>query len=132
MALHIIETTLDKYNQLVESSQILDNTMYLCSSDDGNFIYVKNVCYGRYDDTNVLTKIQELEQVIEKNRDKFFIYKQNSASAEWIIRHNLDKYPAISIVDSAGNSVYGEITYIDSNTASVKFTGAFSGIAYCN
>lgn len=132
MALHIIETTLDKYNKLVEDNKTENNAMYLCPSDSGNFIFVRGVCYGGYDDTDVLTKIQELEKTLEENKDKSFIHKQNSASSEWIIKHNLEKYPAISIVDSAGSSVYGEITYIDSNTASVKFTGAFSGIAYCN
>lgn len=61
-----------------------------------------------------------------------FIYDQVSSSAEWIIIHNLDKYPAVAVVDSSGNVVVGSIQYIDKNVIILNFTSEFSGKAYLN
>lgn len=64
--------------------------------------------------------------------DKTYVHNQNSASATWTIKHNLNKYPAVSVADSAGSVVVGDISYIDANTLTLTFTSAFSGKAYCN
>lgn len=64
--------------------------------------------------------------------DKSFIFTQAAASAEWEIDHNLDKYPSVSIVDSGGNEVVGDVTYMTKNKLTVAFTAPFSGKAYLN
>lgn len=64
--------------------------------------------------------------------DKSYIHNQIPSQDKWIIRHNLSKYPSITIVDSGGNQVMGDIKYIDLNTIEVSFSGAFAGIAYLN
>ena len=64
--------------------------------------------------------------------DKTYVHTQATASAEWTITHSLGKYPAVSVVDSAGNVVVGEVTYIDVNALIVCFTAIFSGKAFCN
>ena len=64
--------------------------------------------------------------------DKHYTHKQDSASATWVIVHNLGKYPSVAVVDSAGTAVVGEITYNNTNQVTVKFTSAFSGKAYLN
>lgn len=61
-----------------------------------------------------------------------YIYEQQVASDFWTIVHNLDKYPSVSIVDSGDSLVIGDVDYIDSNTLTIKFIGAFSGKAYLN
>lgn len=61
-----------------------------------------------------------------------YVHTQDTASATWSIVHNLNKYPAIAIVDSAGSIVVGEVKYISSNEVQVYFNGAFSGKAYVN
>lgn len=61
-----------------------------------------------------------------------FTFNQNVASATWIITHNMARYPAVSVVDSAGSVVVGEVRYIDQNNVEVKFSGAFAGKAYLN
>ena len=50
----------------------------------------------------------------------------------WTISHNLDRYPSVTIVDSAGDKVEGDVTYLDQNTISVTFSSPFSGTAYLN
>ena len=49
-----------------------------------------------------------------------------------IRQHNLNKYPSITVVDSAGSCVVGEVDYKDMNTLTVTFSGAFSGKAFLN
>ena len=68
-----------------------------------------------------------------RNRyDRNYVYTQRSASDSWDIVHNLNKYPSITVVDSANNTVLGDITYISSNEVNIRFIGAFSGKAFLN
>lgn len=64
--------------------------------------------------------------------DKTYVHYQNVQSDTWEIQHNLDKYPSVTVVDSASNVVVGDINYIDVNNAVVTFTAPFSGKAFCN
>lgn len=45
---------------------------------------------------------------------------------------NLGKRPAVTVVDSAGTVVIGEVDYLDDNTVRLTFCAAFSGTAYFN
>ena len=73
-----------------------------------------------------------IKSYMDARLDKNYVHTQIAASNNWIIAHNLNKYPAITIVDSGGTVVIGEIEYINLNLAYVKFNGVFSGKAYCN
>ena len=64
--------------------------------------------------------------------DKTFVYNQATSSDVWEIEHNLDKYPSVTVVDSGGSVVVGEIVYIDKNNIRITFASAFSGKAYFN
>ena len=64
--------------------------------------------------------------------DKYFSYRQTVPSREWIIVHRLEKNPSVTVVDSAGTIITGEVTYIDENTLKIDFQAAFSGKAYLN
>lgn len=64
--------------------------------------------------------------------DKNYVHVQNTPSASWTASHNLGKRPAVVVVDSADEVVYGEIEYTDDNTVTLTFVGAFSGKAYFN
>ena len=64
--------------------------------------------------------------------DKNYLHVQDIASAEWNINHNLGKYPSVTVIDSAGSEVIGEIEYIDTNNVKIKFASGFSGKATLN
>lgn len=64
--------------------------------------------------------------------DKNYVHTQSDPSAEWTVSHNLGKRPAVVVVDSAEDVVYGEIRHIDDNTVRLTFVGAFAGKAYFN
>lgn len=55
---------------------------------------------------------------------------QGTASDTWNITHSLGWYPNVTVQDSGGSIVEGEITYTSSNTLTVTFSGAFRGDAY--
>ena len=64
--------------------------------------------------------------------DKNYVHTQSTPSDVWTASHNLGKRPAVVVVDSAEDVVYGDIRYIDDNTVTLTFTGAFTGKAYFN
>jgi hypothetical protein len=61
-----------------------------------------------------------------------YIYSQDIAAATWSIEHNLGRYPSVTVVDSAGSVVIGDIKYISENEIEIYFIGSFSGQAYLN
>ena len=73
-----------------------------------------------------------IKSYVDARQDKTYVHTQRMASNNWTITHNLNKHPAITIVDSGGTVVIGEIEYINLNLVYVKFNGIFSGKAYCN
>lgn len=59
-----------------------------------------------------------------------FIHIQSVPSNTWSIYHNLGMRCNITVVDSSGRQVEGDVIYQDDNTIIVQFSGAFSGEAY--
>ncbi|NBR24467.1 MAG: hypothetical protein EBU08_11990 [Micrococcales bacterium] len=59
-----------------------------------------------------------------------YAHMQGAASNSWAITHNLGFKPNVTVIDSAGNIVEGEIAYTNSNSLTVSFQSAFSGNAY--
>ena len=64
--------------------------------------------------------------------DKHYTHTQSVASASWTITHNLNKYPSVTVVDSAGSVVVGDVQYLSLNDVVITFSGPFSGTAYLN
>lgn len=62
--------------------------------------------------------------------DLAYAHTQGTASATWTISHNLDFYPNVTVIDSAGTIVEGEIAYTSRNQVVLTFSAAFSGKAY--
>jgi hypothetical protein len=64
--------------------------------------------------------------------DKTFEYQQVTPSTTWNIQHNLNKFPSITVIDTADTVVTGQYTYIDNNNVTLTFSAAFAGKAYLN
>lgn len=64
--------------------------------------------------------------------DLHYEHDQLSPQLTWNIAHNLGKYPSVSVVDSGGNVVIGDVEHVDTNNLVLTFSSAFSGKAYCN
>lgn len=61
-----------------------------------------------------------------------FVYTQGSPSNTWNITHTLNKFPSVSVVDSANNEVEGDVHFVDQNNIIITFSSSFSGKAYLN
>ena len=66
--------------------------------------------------------------------DKNFISSNISFSANTAttVTHNLGKFPAITVVDSAGSEIIGEIKHTNINSFTVKFNSNFTAKIYAN
>lgn len=48
------------------------------------------------------------------------------------VTHNLGKYPAVEVIDSANDGVVGNVKHNSKNELTVTFASSFSGIVICN
>lgn len=64
--------------------------------------------------------------------DLNYVHYQSIPSSSWVVAHNLNKYCSVTVVDSAGSYVIGDVYYSDINTVVISFTASFSGKAFCN
>lgn len=63
---------------------------------------------------------------------KTFEFEQGIASDTWVIAHNLDKYPSVTLVDSTETEFFAEVEYNDKNNCTIYLNGATKGKAYLN
>ena len=104
-------------------------------------------------DGNTLTK-EQVEELIEENAlniqgsslidvtknentvtiiSRTYTHEQEIASAAWVITHNLNKKPSVTVVDTAEEvQVPDNIEYNNLNTITLHFLAAFKGKAYLN
>jgi hypothetical protein len=61
----------------------------------------------------------------------FYRHSQASAAAQWTFMHDLQYPPAVTVVDSAGTVLYGDVTYIDDFNIQIDFAYPTAGYAYC-
>ena len=56
-------------------------------------------------------------------------HSQGVSTDTWVVAHNLGFKPNVSIFDSAGTNVIGDISHVDYNTLRLTFQFAFGGYA---
>lgn len=62
-----------------------------------------------------------------------YTHEQAIASDVWVIHHNLNKRPSVTVVDTAETEqIPDEKVYNDENTITLYFISEFSGKAYLN
>lgn len=97
--------------------------------------------YAQNENTNVLTNLQEIINSGQDGIDALnsiddrtgtYVHDQLSSSNKWVVDHNLAKYPSVTITDSAGTVVQGDIEYNTDNRLTIRFESSFGGIAYLN
>lgn len=64
--------------------------------------------------------------------DKAFVFEQEKPTNVWLIEHEMEKHPSVSIVDNEGLLIMGDVQYIDTNNVKVTFATEFAGKAYLN
>ena len=64
--------------------------------------------------------------------DKHFAYEWRMSVDKISIEHNLDKRPSVTVIDTAGNELLGDVEYVDENNLTISFSSPVRGIAYLN
>ena len=69
--------------------------------------------------------------------DITFTHNQTSTSDTWVITHNLHRFPSVTVVDSGGSIVMGNVVYNSNKQLTITFFSggtalAFQGKAYLN
>ena len=83
-------------------------------------------------DVDIVENKQEVHIIIASGSDLHYQHNQLVPLAEWVIEHFLLKHPSVTIVDSAGSAVIGDVVYNSLNKLTVYFSSAFAGTAYLN
>ena len=59
-----------------------------------------------------------------------YVHTQATPAKTWRITHNLEKFPSITVVDSALSEIHGDYRYVDDNTVELEFSSAITGKAF--
>jgi len=59
-----------------------------------------------------------------------YLHTQAVASASWNIPHAMGYFPNVTVVDSSGNEVLGDVQHVDAFNVIITFGAAFGGQAY--
>ena len=88
------------------------------------------------------TRSATLESLSDIGLDKTFIFSQSQPQTVWgnpstpegvrYVRHDLNKFPSVTVVNSANEVVIGNVKYITADQVQLTFSAAFSGKAYFN
>jgi hypothetical protein len=60
-----------------------------------------------------------------------YVHNQTVESAEWIINHNLNRQPTITILNTASMTVIANVIHVSVNQARAYFSSAVVGRALC-
>ena len=101
------------------------------TKQSGNSVSIEEI-NRKIELTEETVKIVHLGTTIQTGVDAHYVHNQEMVSNTWTVVHNLNKYPAVAVVDSGGNVLYTEIEYIDTDTLEVRFEASTSGKAYLN
>lgn len=63
--------------------------------------------------------------------DKNFV-QEFTNSSEVTVDHSLNKFPAVTITNSAGDEVEGEVEHVSVNQLIARFSASFTGKLVCN
>ena len=82
--------------------------------------------------TRIDNEVERLEEEIQESSNTF-VFEQGIPATEWVINHNLNKKPSVTVVDSADEEqIPDEKIYNTNNKVTLYFLSEFSGKAYLN
>lgn len=58
-------------------------------------------------------------------------HSQLTPLSTWVIQHDMGRYCSVTVLDSAGTLVVGDVHYDSVNQVTVTFSSAFAGTAHC-
>jgi len=62
--------------------------------------------------------------------DITFTHNQNTSSDTWVITHNLNRFPSVTVIDSGDSIVQGTVVYNSNKQLTITFFSGGSGFAF--
>jgi hypothetical protein len=118
-----------KISSYPQDNEITDKDIWIGSDGDNNLI-TKNFTAAKF--AVYINNSGLLNAYGLTDTDKRFVYNQALSSAVWVIAHGLRKFPSVTILDSSGNVVFGDVVYTNEDSLTLTFSAAFTGVAYLN
>lgn len=59
-----------------------------------------------------------------------YVHTQPTVSDTWMVEHHLGWFPNVTVIDSTGTTVEGDLTHVNDRSMTLSFSGAFTGTAY--
>ena len=126
-------------NLLVDNSQIEATTMIIGSTAEISGVLTMQDNIDMTSSGNIINLLDPVnaqdaatKSYVDALSDKHLVFTQALPSATWVITHNLNKFPSITVVDTANTVVYGEYVFNSINQTTLNFSSAFAGKAYLN
>lgn len=61
-----------------------------------------------------------------------FVYTPPDVATQWLVVHNLQRHPIVTVMDAASRLIYPDVTYLDQNIVQLNFDIPMTGTAYLN
>jgi hypothetical protein len=61
-----------------------------------------------------------------------FVFSQGAPAETWTIKHNLGRFPSVTVQDTAGDEVDGITEYLTDNEVMIVFSAPVAGEAFLN
>lgn len=76
-------------------------------------------------------RFESLEEELEYLHASTTVYEheQEEPATQWVVEHNLGRFPQVTLIDEYGNVVYSFIGHESKNKLAVKFSEPVSGSA---
>jgi hypothetical protein len=98
----------------------------------GSSVYEMNITYVTGSSTIQALQYYSIQIDEIEGFDSHFEFTQGVPATTWDITHNLNKFPSITVVDTANTTVIGSYEYINKNRVILSFSDPFAGKAFLN
>jgi hypothetical protein len=129
--IQVVLTQTPTIEATIGTQQAIEATITLNGADGRNIELQSNSTHiqWRYVGDVTWTDLVALEDL--QAEDKHFSVEFSDTS-EVLVEHNLGKLPAVSIHDTAGDEVEGDVEHLSTNEFRVRFSANNSGIITAN
>ena len=124
-----IQLTTDVSNPLNKGAFGASETIsYLAMHTDSTTVNYQFVAHN----LGVLTTAENYELQLKTKADTTKVVQIPAALSTWTILHNMGKRPAVTVIDTSGNVITGQVVYNSDQQITIYFTPAVAGTVYLN
>lgn len=103
------------------------NTNKLTEAYNGLIDYIETTST---ETTRTLTLVTQNNELISVTFNESYIHEQTIPANQWIVNHNLNRYPKVTVVNDINVEVIGDLVYTNTNQVIISFSNPFYGKAY--